>query len=239
MLTHPGRVRMENEDTVAYLISEDGQELIAIVADGVGGRSAGEVASRMAADIVLRRYLAGSGPPPDRLAAGIAAANEEIYARAQNDPACAGMATTCTALAISGGAAFVAHVGDSRAYVWRYETLRQITEDHSLIAAMVREGRLTAAEAVLHPSRNILLRALGTRPECEPAVWPQGAPVVAGDRWVLCSDGLSDALDASTIAATVSQLPPRDACYTLIDKAFSAGAADNISVGVFGIGIAR
>jgi len=239
MLTHPGRVRSENEDTIAYLINDDCQELLAIVADGMGGHLAGEVASRMAADIVLRQYVAGDGSPPERLAAGMTAANHAIYTRAHNDPACAGMGTTCTALAIFGGAAFLAHIGDSRAYLWRDGKLRQVSEDHTLIASMVREGSMTEEEAATHPSRNVLLRALGTQPQCEPTIWSRGALIAEGDCWALCSDGVSDVLDRSTIAATIAELPARDACQALLDEAFKAGARDNISVGVFGISAQR
>jgi PPM family protein phosphatase len=235
MITHPGCVRDNNEDVVAYVLPDDGGELLAVVADGIGGQLAGEVASKIAADTMLRLYFGGEGSPADRLAAGMAAANHEIYKKSGSDAACAGMGTTCTVIAICNGAAFLAHIGDSRAYLWRDGTLRQVSDDHTLVAAMVRDGTLTEAEAANHPTRNILVQALGTHAECDPTIWREGVPVREGDRWLLCSDGLSDTVDAAVIAETIAKLPPAEACQVLIERSLAAGAPDNTSVGVFAV----
>jgi PPM family protein phosphatase len=239
MLTHRGRVRDHNEDTVAYVgpgRGDDGSgELLALVADGMGGHAAGEVASRMAADAVLRAYRAGRAAPPHLLSACFEAANGAIWQRALHDPECAGMGTTCTVLAIRSGAAFLGHIGDSRAYLWREHRLRQLSEDHSLVAQLVRDGRLTREEAQASPERHVILRALGVAPRCEPAVWREGLPVCPGDVFVLCSDGLSDLVDDQVIADTAGRLAPFAACEALVGMALAAGGTDNVSVGVFAV----
>lgn len=239
MLTHPGLVRENNEDVVAYLLADDARELFAVVADGIGGHLAGEVASKMAADILSRAYLAGDMPPADLLEVSIRAANDAIYELSRTDPTCAGMGTTCTALFIRDGAAFLGHVGDSRAYLWRAGMLHQMSEDQSLAAAMVRDGILSAEEAAQHPARKMILQALGVQERCDPAIWDEGFPVSEGDRWLLCSDGLSDVVDPSVIAQTMANLPPAEACRALIESALAAGAPDNVSVGVFVAGAPR
>ncbi|HZU89891.1 MAG TPA: protein phosphatase 2C domain-containing protein [Stellaceae bacterium] len=244
MLTHPGLIRQNNEDVVVYVLPDEGKiaaarGALALVADGMGGHAAGEVASAIAADTVRRLYYALDGTPGAVLEAAFAAANEAIYRRSRTDPACAGMGTTCTALAWRGGAAFLAHIGDSRAYLWRAGCLRQISEDHSLVAQLVRDGALTKAQAAKSPQRHVILRALGTEPTAEPAVWPQGLPLRPGDVFVLCSDGLTDLVDDGTIGDIVGRLSPAEACAALIAAALAAGGADNVSVGVFAIEAAR
>jgi protein phosphatase len=243
MLTHPGCLRDLNEDVVSYTLpstaNPTAQDALAIVADGMGGHAAGEVASRMAADTVSRLYYEGGGSPADRLTAAFAAANKAIYHRSKTDPACAGMGTTCTALAIQGGTAFLAHIGDSRAYLLREGHLSQISEDHSLVAELVREGRLTAEEAAISPDRNIVLRGLGIEVKAKPAVWREGMPLREGDVLVLCSDGLTDVVPDDSIGKITGSLPPFEACQALIDAALAAGGPDNVSVGAFLVGTGR
>ncbi|HJU18571.1 MAG TPA: Stp1/IreP family PP2C-type Ser/Thr phosphatase [Stellaceae bacterium] len=244
MLSHTGLVRDNNEDAVAYVLPDAtgpaaGRGALAIVADGMGGHAAGEVASRIAAETVRRLYYELGGPPPDVLRTALAAANKAIYQRSATDPACAGMGTTCTVLALRGGNAYLAHIGDSRAYLLRDGALRQISEDHSLVAQLVRDGALSAEEAARSPQRHVILRALGTEPTAEPAVWAQGLPLRPGDAFVLCSDGLTDLVDDRTLAGIVGRLPPCEACEALIAAALAAGGTDNVSVGVFLIGPAR
>jgi serine/threonine protein phosphatase PrpC len=238
MLTHPGCVREINEDVVAYVLPADAgcgnrHGMIALVADGMGGHAAGEVASRMAADTVLRLYHQIEGCLPDVLAQCFAKANRVIFERSQTDAGCAGMGTTCTVLATSNGMAFLAHIGDSRAYLLRDDRLKQISEDHSLVAQLVREGRLTKEEAAHSPERNVILRALGTEPSIEVSISRGGIPLRAGDVFVLCSDGLSDLVDDQVIAETIARLAPFEACQALVEAALAAGGTDNVSVGVF------
>lgn len=244
MLTHPGLVRRNNEDVVACVIPGEGtiaagRGVLALVADGMGGHAAGEVAAAIAADTVRRLYYEREGSPGGVLKAAFAAADEAIRRRGRSDPACAGMGTTCTALALREDAAFLAHIGDSRAYLLRAGRLRQISEDHSLVARLVREGVLTREQAARSPQRHVILRALGTMPAAEPAVWSQGLPLCAGDVFVLCSDGLSDLVDDRAIGEIAGRLAPAGACAALIEAALAAGGIDNVAVGVLAIGTAR
>ena len=245
MTTHPGLVRQNNEDVIACIVPDEGESaasrgLLAIVADGMGGHAAGEVASAIAADTIRRLYSERDGSPDEVLKAAFAAANEAICRRGRADPACAGMGTTCTVLALRGETAFLAHIGDSRAYLLREGRLRQISEDHSLVAQLVRDGALTPEQAAKSPQRHVILRALGTEPAVEPAVWSQGLPLYPGDIFVLCSDGLTDLVDDRTIGDIVGQgLAPSGACAALIEAALAAGGIDNVSVGVLAIRAAR
>lgn len=241
MLSHPGCVRELNEDVVAYVLPTDaeraaGRGALALVADGMGGHAAGEVASRIAADTLLRLYYQLKGSPPEVLMASFKAANRAIRQHSRANSACAGMGTTCTALALNCDSAYLAHIGDSRAYLLRDGHLKQISEDHSLVAQLVREGSLTEDEAARSPERNVILRALGTEPSIKPSISREGFPLRAGDRFILCSDGLSDLIDNQTIIETVARLVPFDACRALVDAALAAGGTDNVSVGVFVVG---
>ncbi|HVJ55190.1 MAG TPA: PP2C family serine/threonine-protein phosphatase [Aliidongia sp.] len=241
MQTHPGRTRLLNEDVVAYVLPRPqdffaGSGALAIVADGMGGHAAGEVASRLAADVIRRRYYELAGPVPDILAACFAAANSAVYERGAADPELNGMGTTCTVLAVRDGRIYLGHVGDSRAYILRGNRLRQISQDHSVVAELVRSGAITAAEASKSPYRNVVLRALGIKSSVEPLIWSEGLPVLRGDSIVLCSDGLSDLVDDTEIADKVGRLPPAEACRALIAAALAKGGRDNISLGVFTVG---
>lgn len=245
-LTHPGLVRPNNEDVVACVVPTEGggaaaRGVLALVADGMGGHAAGEVAAAIAADTILRLYseYEREGSPDGVLRAAFAAANEAIWRRGRADPACAGMGTTCTALALHEDAAFLAHIGDSRAYLLRAGRLQQISEDHSLVAQLVRDGALTPEQATRSPQRHVILRALGIEPAAEPTVWSQGLPLRPGDVFVLCSDGLTDLIDDTTIGAIVGRLTPSEACEVLIDAALAAGGIDNVSVAVLAIGRTR
>lgn len=241
MMTHPGLVRHNNEDVVACVLPDRSgiaRGALVLVADGMGGHAAGEVASALAADTIRRFFREHGGPPDTMLKAAFAAANDAILERGRADPACAGMGTTCTALALRGDAAFLAHIGDSRAYLLRDGRFEQISEDHSLVAQLVRDGALTREQARRHPQRHVILRALGVEPTAEPAVWPQGLPLRRGDNFVLCSDGLSDLIDDRTIGDTIGRLTPPRACAALIEAALAAGGTDNVSVAVLAVGAA-
>jgi serine/threonine protein phosphatase PrpC len=243
MLSHPGQVRELNEDAVACLLANDGDrdskwDVLALVADGMGGHAAGEVASGIAADTVLRLCRELEGSPPEVLKGCLVAANAAILERGRTDPACSGMGTTCTVLAVQDGRAFLAHIGDSRAYLLRNGEFRQISEDDSLVAEMVRKGLLNEDEARRSAERHVILRALGSEESPKLSIWQKGLPVCAGDAFVLCSDGLTNLVDDAAIAAIVARLSPCDACNSLCEAALAAGGTDNISVGVFKIGAA-
>lgn len=240
MLTHVGRVRSSNEDSVVFVSapeerSSDQWGTLALVADGMGGHAAGEVASALAAEVVRRIYCGSSLPVPETLRTAFEAANAAVIQHADAHPECRGMGTTCTAVAMVGGKLFLAHAGDSRAYLLRGDVLTQLSEDHSLNAQLVREGVMTQEEADTSPNGNVIVKALGSRAELDPAVWSEGLPLVDGDKVLLCSDGLSNLVPDTDIAAVLQRLPPTDACEALVERALAAGGFDNISVGVFAI----
>jgi protein phosphatase len=240
MLSHVGCVREANEDYVLYSAPEDGAPdaafgALAVVADGMGGHAAGEVASRMAALTVHGEFYQEARPVPAALAEGFAAANRAIHEQAKADPQCAGMGTTCTAVAVRDDCIWLGHVGDSRAYLIRKKKLYRISEDHSLVAELVRRGSLTESEAKTFPDRNVILRALGIEPTVEPTVWREGLPAKPGDVVVICSDGLSDVVEEDAIRDIAGSRTPFEACEALIQSALSANASDNVSVGVIAI----
>jgi len=235
ILTDPGRVRDSNEDAVAFLAPGATGRALAIVADGMGGHAAGEVASRLAVETVVRYYQERNDPTPVVLAEAMRMANHVIHQHATQHRECKGMGTTCTAIAVDDDCAYLAHVGDSRAYLFRAGTLHQVSEDDSLVAALVRDGTITAEQATNHTGRNLILKSLGTRPDVRAMIWQEGFPLLAGDALVLCSDGLTDMVDDRALAAVLQQFPPYEACLALIDAANCAGGHDNISVGVIAL----
>jgi PPM family protein phosphatase len=240
MQTHPGPDGVLNEDVAAYVLPLPAEPFarsgaLALVADGMGGHAAGEVASRLAAEVIRAIYYDRAGTVPEVLAACLEAANRTIYQRSQSDPGCAGMGTTCTVVAVRDDMIYLGHVGDSRAYILRDGRLRQISQDHSVVAELVRQGTITSSEAMQSPYRNLVFRALGTHPAVEPLIWNEGLPLCPGDVIVLCSDGLTDGLEDAVIAAAVQRLAPLQACETLIAAALQKGVNDNISVGVFAV----
>jgi PPM family protein phosphatase len=240
MLSHPGCVRSSNEDNVVYSVPREkgpneAQGVLALVADGMGGHAAGEIASQIAAETIHYLFYREFQPVPEALAESFAAANCAIHERSSSDPDCAGMGTTCTVIVLRDEAIWLGHVGDSRAYLIRKNKIYRISEDHSLVAELVRQGSLTENEARHSPERNVILRALGIQPTVEPTIWREGLPAKPGDVLVLCSDGLSDVVDETVIRDTAAGLPPPEACQTLIKAALDAGAPDNVSVGVIAL----
>jgi protein phosphatase len=238
MLSDVGLVRSINEDSVTFVVPSEGKDPenrsgILLVADGMGGHSAGEVASALAAEVVRRCFFELNGEVPEILSAAFAIANKAIFDYGQGHPECAGMGTTCTALAIRSDKIWLAHVGDSRAYLLRGGELRQLSEDQTLVAKMVREGTMTPAEAKSSEHNNIILQALGTAPEIDPEIWREGLPLSAGDTLILCSDGLHGLVDDVIIAEVADRYAPAEACQELIRRALQAGGHDNVSVGIF------
>jgi len=239
MLSHPGKIRSNNEDTVAFALPNGpggafhGDALL-LVADGMGGHAAGEVASRIAADVLYRHFFAAAGRPVHEiLAECFHQANAEIFEAGRQNPEYAGMGTTCTAIAVRNNCAWLAHVGDSRAYLLRNDELQQISEDHTLVAELVRRGSLTREEAAASPERNVILKAMGTAATVAPAIWNDGMALQPDDRLLLCSDGLSDLVTDTVMQELIASHAPLDACRALINAALDAGGHDNVSVGVF------
>jgi serine/threonine protein phosphatase PrpC len=238
MRTDTGLVRTLNEDSVAWVTPHDDDAAtnrgsLALVADGMGGHAAGEVASALAADVVRRLYYGLDGPIPQVLANAFAAANRAIIEYAQEHPECRGMGTTCTVLAFRDSQAWLAHIGDSRAYLLRERHLIQLSEDQTLVAKLVSEGTITQAEADHSPMHNVILQALGTTSNIKPMIGAKGLPLQSGDVLILCSDGVSNMVPDDKIAEIASRLPPQEACDALIEAALAAGGHDNASLGVF------
>jgi PPM family protein phosphatase len=240
MLTDVGRVRSSNEDSVAFVIpsSDDpdaSRGCLLVVADGMGGHAAGEIASALAVEAVRRVYFSLQEPIPEILMIAFETANRAVLEHAKSNPACRGMGTTCTALAIHDGKVWLAHVGDSRAYLLRGGELTQLSADQTLHAQMIREGLMTEDESKTSEGGNVVLQALGTGRDVEPFVWEKGISLLEGDTLVLCSDGLWNMVDDAAIAEIAARAEPQEACQSLIDAALEAGGYDNVSVGIFAV----
>jgi PPM family protein phosphatase len=225
-LTDAGKVRQNNED--ALLVGEGQDETLFVVADGIGGFEAGEVASSLAVDVLKDLQS------DESFKTAIGEANRRIVAAGRGDQKLSGMGTTVVAIRFGGTqgepVAEVAHVGDSRAYLMRGGDMKPITEDHSLVAELVRSGDLTRDQAAEHPQKNLITRALGADEEVD--VDTAVLSVEAGDRILLCSDGLSDMVSEAGISEILAQSPddPERAARGLLSAALDAGGNDNITV---------
>ena len=221
--THVGRVRQENED---YVIAKNG---VFIVADGMGGHSAGDIASKLASETAFK--IISTSDEEDKLKLlkeAVRKANKKVIDKAQQIQAQNGMGTTITIVLIDGMKAYLAHIGDSRAYVLRGGKLKQLSEDHSLVAEMVKEGKITDKEADEHPYRNVITRAVGSDLDVKTDVFSY--QLKEGDRLLLTSDGLTGMLKDSQIKKFISDTKPKEATQKLIDMANEKGGQDNISV---------
>ena len=222
--TDVGRVRSNNQDS--FLVREG--DLFA-VADGMGGHQGGEVASALALQILGQAH---DEPSTSTLVRAVRSANQAVFDKAGADPDLKGMGTTLTALADvdtrEGRRRGIVNVGDSRLYRLRNDRIEQLTEDHSLVASLVRQGRITAEEAENHPQRNILTRALGIDEAVAVDSWE--VEPVAGDRFLICSDGLFNEVDENRIVATLRRFEdPGDAARELVRLANDGGGRDNIT----------
>lgn len=234
--THQGRVRSNNQDFIAWrepadTAEEQKQGWLYILADGAGGMDAGEIASSFATERTLHHYLNHDeldwGP---RLQAAMQAANVDLREMSARNEGNTRMATTMVAVVISDNQAYVANVGDSRAYFWRDGRLKQVTKDQSLVAQLVDEGAITEEEAAVHPRRNVILFSLGS--ERTPRIDLFEVKLEPGDKLVLCSDGLTRHVNDEEIETVVGQQATSEATETLISLANERGGQDNISVGI-------
>jgi PPM family protein phosphatase len=225
--TDVGRTRSGNEDS--YFC---GRTVFA-VADGLGGHQGGEVASAAAVEPLATldgREFADPAEAAEALAGAIAEANSAILDQAAGNPGLWGMGTTVTAAAVAGDHLQLAHVGDSRAYLLRDGSFDQVTTDHTVVGELVRRGRLTPAQAAVHPERSILTRAVGLDPSI-PVDTPDPIDLRPGDQVLLCSDGLTEAVPDPQIAELLTTNPDgHAACRALIDTANNAGGPDNITL---------
>jgi serine/threonine protein phosphatase PrpC len=224
-VTHTGRRRRHNEDSFVH------EPPLFAIADGMGGPRAGEVASRLAAGALNAGTVDGTGT--ERVVALINEANRRVYQRSSEDESVSGMGTTITVALVEESGVTLGHVGDSRAYLARDGVLEQLTEDHSLVAELVRGGKLSPEEAEHHPQRSVITRALGTDPDVDVDTFTVAAQ--AGDVFLLCSDGLTTMIGDETILRVLEERRGDldDAAKELIRLANKAGGDDNITVVAF------
>ncbi|GHO43864.1 Stp1/IreP family PP2C-type Ser/Thr phosphatase [Ktedonospora formicarum] len=231
--TDTGRKRSLNEDNLLAIVPEDPTALcergaLLIVADGLGGHARGEVASDMVINAVNKFYYADQDHEEDiaqSLKLAISQANIELFKRAVqegND-----MGTTCVACVVQGEQAYFANVGDSRAYIVRDGSARQVTQDHSWVAEQVRVGLITEAQARVHPQRNVILRSLGIDPGVGIDLFTE--QLQDGDTLLLCSDGLSGMVEDAKIAEIIAAYEPAESVDKLIEQANAEGGLDNIT----------
>lgn len=229
--TDRGRVRSSNQDAVNSGVFDGG--CWGVVCDGMGGANGGDIAGSKAAEIIgetLADFLAEdmSGSAVRQLIEdAVSKANIEIFRQSQDDPALAGMGTTVVCAVVLGKTLYVAHAGDSRAYLMSDSGINQITRDHSMVQELVDLGRLTEEEARNHPRKNIITRALGVYPQI--SVDHTECSVGEGDTVLLCSDGLSNCVEDSRLLAMCTQLPAEQLCDAYVDEANQNGGFDNIT----------
>jgi len=234
--------RPTNEDACLVLSSDNlGGRLdgLLVVADGMGGRASGAVASGMAVnairDVFVSDVESEALNPQELLSRGFHAANEAVYQGASSKPELSGMATTCVAAAVQGGKALIAHMGDSRAYLLRDGQLRRLTEDHSFVAEKVKNGEITEEQARRSRFRNVITRAVGLAPEAKPEIG--GVDLQSGDVLLLCTDGLTIPVSDGDIADILcSSSDAEEACSRLIKTALRNGGRDNVSAVVAAYG---
>lgn len=232
-LTHCGQVRNHNEDAGGIFENKTSQP-IAIIADGMGGHKAGDVASMLAVENMKKRWeeteaVQSPNDIEQWLQSIIRETNEQIFRKSQENKQLEGMGTTLVAAVISGNSLTIAHIGDSRLYIARGEHVEQLTEDHSFVNELVKRGEITEGDAEVHPYKNYIIRALGTEAcvdtDIKTLTWD------AGDRLLLCSDGLSDKLSQTELAQFITaDKGMNEIGQELIDLANERGGEDNISL---------
>ena len=224
VVSHTGRKRRRNEDAYVF------EPPLFAVADGMGGARAGDLASRLAAAAVRAGEVDGNGK--ERVVSLIQQANSSVYKRSSEDAEAAGMGTTMTVALVEDSVVTFGHVGDSRAYILREGALEQLTEDHSLVAELVRVGKLSPEEAESHPQRSVVTRILGTDPDVDVDTFTvDGRP---GDVFLICSDGLTTMIGDDDIGRVLTERSSLDdAAKELVQLANKAGGEDNITVVAF------
>ncbi len=218
--TNKGLVRQSNQDSLLIAHNTYG------VADGMGGHKGGETASRVAVQVV-KEQLSGKQPDAALLSAAFSAANERVYEMQKKNADLSGMGTTMTLLWETDDKMLIAHVGDSRAYLLRDGELKQQTEDHSVVAELLRNKIITSEMALTHPYRSVITRALGTDPTVETDIY--NVEKKLGDLWLVCSDGLYNMVSDEQISEVLTELPTEKAADKLLELAIDHGGHDNIS----------
>ena len=229
-LTDIGKRRKHNEDYYGFFrLGED--EFLAIVADGMGGHASGEIASRMAVEIIQEVYAKERADQEvlDSLKSAFEVANFSILQKSLEQDELNGMGTTATVLVIKEDQTFVGHMGDSRAYLFRDAAVNQLTKDHSMVNRMVEQGLLSKEEAEHHPQRNVIYKALGVNRDADlELIGP--LPVYLNDIFLLCSDGLTNLVTDEEMLKIVKKESPQKACEKLIQLANKRGGDDNITI---------
>ncbi|WP_186577517.1 Stp1/IreP family PP2C-type Ser/Thr phosphatase [Aquibacillus kalidii] len=232
-LTDTGKVREHNEDSGAIFVNSNNQ-LLAIVADGMGGHKAGDVASQMVISSLGERWdedkpFSTPGDAEQWLSDSILETNNKVYAYAQENEECSGMGTTVVAVICTSDFISIAHIGDSRCYLYNDQGYKQVTEDHSLVNELVKTGQISKEDAEYHPRKNVLLRALGTEVGAKPDIQTIGWDV--RNSILICSDGLTNkVLDNELEEYIKEDMELKDIAQRLIDLANERGGEDNISV---------
>jgi Serine/threonine protein phosphatase len=239
VLSDLGNIRTNNEDVgMFYRIADDAitneKGYLLMVADGMGGHKAGEVASKLAVETVSKEYFRVNGNDGNiekKLAKAFAMANKRIFELASSQKSMHGMGTTCTALVVVSDSVYFAHAGDSRAYFFKKRSVERITEDHTYVQELVKLGEIRAEEADTHPKRNILTNAMGTKVDLRVDTGKCESSFEIGDRLMLCSDGLYDYFSDEELAEIVgSNTSLQETAEYLISETKKRGAHDNITV---------
>lgn len=223
--THIGNVRASNQDS---LLVQDGKYGLYGVADGMGGHNGGDIASQTAV-LMLGRILEGAKPTEEKLIEGFQEVNRLIFEQQLKDQTLSGMGTTLTVLWEGEEEVLLGHIGDSRAYLQRNGQILQISEDHSMVAELVRDGMLTEEQAKTHPYRNVITQAVGTTKEAL-NVYLQVMQKQKGDKYLLCSDGLYEYVSKEEMQRILSRLSPEDGADKMIEMALQGGGKDNVTV---------
>ena len=223
--SNAGTVREANQDSFFLELTPNGA--LALVADGMGGHVSGELASRKARDVLAQALWNYASYPPLAMAEAVQRANLDIFDHAAANPGDRGMGTTLTVVLLDDQLALVGHVGDSRAYLVREGAITQLTQDHSWVADRVRQGLLSGDEARRHGWRNIITNSLGTQPEVRLEL--SALTLQAGDRLLLCTDGLSLLLPDELLLEVVAHTPPDEAVRELVRRAHERGSPDNVT----------
>lgn len=228
-----GRVRKTNEDF--YACERIGNsEYLFVVADGMGGHRAGDVASRLGTQYFIRYYKKlrkKKNPIIEAMNMALEKANDAILSKASSDPGKRGMGTTFSAVALAEMKAYYVHVGDSRIYLLRGEDIQQLTTDHTFVGKMLEEGRITEDEAREHPQKNILYMSLGARKTFEPEI-KKHLEIQEGDVFIMCSDGLNNMVSDEVIKEYIRAYSTRQAVEELVNLANENGGSDNITIQV-------
>ena len=239
--TEVGKVRRENQDSAGMTPDppsgvEDPRGVLFVVADGMGGHRAGRRASELAVSTILESYA--SAPPmeiPDLLRTAMGEANTRVFEEGSRIPAYNAMGTTCSVLVVQDSSAWLGHIGDSKIFLITPAGIRQLTTDHSRVWELFVRGVITREQARVHPERNLLTRALGTRPELEADI-SGPIPLPGGSLLVMCTDGLTNHVEDEEIRRLVVASPPQEAAEALVALANERGGTDNITVQIVEVG---